>query len=186
MSDVINLRRPAKQPEPKKAKPVYEDEWLLKLCAEWRACRAQMEKNWAEHDIATMWGTLPDAHINLSFAPHAQMQKIESILVSAGPPRTVESARELLGIVLAILAQRQLDPEHVFADGPVLEIVRNVHKALAELDPAVILRHAGKKRRRRAPNEKDEAGIIPPIGGISPAPAAREVRHERHASTERS
>lgn len=29
-----------------------DDEYLLKWCAEWRAARAQQEKNWAEHSLA--------------------------------------------------------------------------------------------------------------------------------------
>ena len=33
---------------------------MLRMCAEWRAQRAQQEKNWAAHDVASGWGYLED------------------------------------------------------------------------------------------------------------------------------
>jgi hypothetical protein len=54
MSDVVEFKRST--PPPAKPEPIFEDEWLLKLCAEWRVCRATMEINWARHNSATVWG----------------------------------------------------------------------------------------------------------------------------------
>ena len=61
---------PAQPPEIPTLKDKFgDDDWVLKACADWRAARAQMQKNWAEHNLANGWGTLPDAHIKLDSDP---------------------------------------------------------------------------------------------------------------------
>jgi hypothetical protein len=40
MSDVVKFKRAAHSNQTKK----FEDDWLLKWCAEWRAARAQQQK----------------------------------------------------------------------------------------------------------------------------------------------
>jgi len=100
MSDVLDF----KQSEPPTLKDKFgDDDWVLKACAEWRASRAQMQKNWAEHDLANGWGTLPDAHIKLDSDPLERMQRFEELL-SIAKPRTMLLACELLGICATILA----------------------------------------------------------------------------------
>jgi hypothetical protein len=54
------------------------------------------QKNWAEHDLANGWGTLPDAHINLDFEPLRHMEALQWQL-SVARPHTMLLARELLG-----------------------------------------------------------------------------------------
>jgi hypothetical protein len=127
MSDVIDFKRPAGPAQPPKS--IFgRDDFLLRQCAEWRAARAQQQKNWAEHEAATMWGTLPDDDIKLDLEPLGRMKEIENLLAEIGKPRTMLLARELLGVCITILAHE--DPEGTLAEGPVLEIVRNVVEAL--------------------------------------------------------
>jgi hypothetical protein len=38
-------------------------------------------------------------------------------------PHSALTARELLSVVIEILAYREVEPEHIFATGPVLEII---------------------------------------------------------------
>jgi len=126
MSDVLDFELPTQPAEWPKSK-FGNDEWLLKLCAEWRAARAQQQKNWAEHKAATMWGTLPDDHSpELDLSPLERVKEIENLLAEIGKPQTMLLARELLGVCVTILAHAYEDRESAFAQGPVLEILRNV------------------------------------------------------------
>ncbi len=131
MSDVVDFKRPLPPAgTTKPPKSIFgDDEWLLRMCAEWRAARAHQQKNWAEHELATMYGTLPDAHIKLDMEPLDRMHELEYHL-SQAKPRTVLLARELLGIAVTILAHAGEDPEATLAQGPVLDIVRNVVEGL--------------------------------------------------------
>jgi hypothetical protein len=143
MSDVIPFQ-PRKRDET--LRDVYgDDAYLLKWCAEWRAARAQQQKNWAEHELANGWGALPDAHLHLDLEPLIEMCNLESLLVDV-EPHTVLLARELLGVALTILNHAGEDPEHTLADGPVLDIVRNVLAALNHMDGTTRL---GERRARR-------------------------------------
>ena len=76
-----------------------------------------------------MWGRLPDAHIKLDLEPLHRMYELEYQLAMA-EPRTVLLARELLGIAVTILAYAGEDPEGTLAQGPLLDLVRNVVKSL--------------------------------------------------------
>jgi len=107
------------------------DAWMLRICAKWRALRAQQEKNWAENEVATGWGSLKSCDFDRT--PLEQMAALQHHLAGF-KPRTVLLARELLRICMTILARQKEDPEHVMADGPILEIVRNVVAALEFLD----------------------------------------------------
>jgi hypothetical protein len=133
MSDVVALNNGSSQP------PKFEDDWILKMCIEWRVARLEQQKNWALHELATMWGTLPDREIKLDLEPLRRMQEFESRL-SAPEPRTMLCARELLGVVNTILAHAVEDPEATLASGPVLEIVRNVTEALGHCEHEMRLR----------------------------------------------
>ena len=61
------------------------------------------------------------------------MHQLEELL-SMAKPRTMLLARELLGICVTILAYEGEDPEGMLAQGPVLEIVRNVISSLEHHD----------------------------------------------------
>ena len=61
------------------------------------------------------------------------MHQLEELL-SMAKPRTMLLARELLGICVTILAYEGEDPEGTLAQGPVLEIVRNVISSLEHHD----------------------------------------------------
>jgi len=126
LSEILNFKRPEPPAQPPKSKFGFDDGYL-KFCAEWRAARAQQQKNWAEHDAATMWGTLPDAHIDLDTKPLTHMKELEDILGEV-EPRTVLLARELLGIAITILAHE--NRESYLAQGPLLDILRNVVHSL--------------------------------------------------------
>jgi len=111
------------------------DAWKLRICAEWRALRAQQEKNWAEYEVASGWGHLEDrrAQRGLDLKPLELMVALERHLAGF-EPCTVLLARELLGVCTTILARQKEEPEHVMGQGPVLEIIRNVFEALQFLD----------------------------------------------------
>jgi hypothetical protein len=106
------------------------DGGYLELCATWHLSRAQQKINWATHDIATGYGTLPDAGIDLSLDPLYRMQQIEDTLALI-TPRTALLAQEMLRICIAILSHP--DPEETLGQGPVLEIIKNVKTALCGL-----------------------------------------------------
>ena len=61
-------------------------------------------------------------------------------------PRTVQLARELLGIAVTILAHQGEDSESTLAQGPVLEIVRNVVSSLEWLKAETKLGSSEKRR----------------------------------------
>jgi hypothetical protein len=126
MSDVLEFKKPEPPAQPPKSM-FGNDEPYLKFCAEWRAARAQQQKNWAEHEAATMWGTLPDAHIELDLEPLNRMKELEDTLGQI-EPRTMLLARELLGVAITILAHE--DRESYLAQGPLLDILRNVVQSL--------------------------------------------------------
>ncbi len=132
MTDILEFKRP---PEPPTSK-YGEDATWLKMCASWRAYRAQQQFNWASNDRVTMFNTDGDAEIDLE--PLGHMQTIEQTLGEI-TPRTAILARELLRVALTILAHGQEHPEGYMSQGPVLEIVRNVVKSLEWLDADTVL-----------------------------------------------
>ena len=157
MSDIVNFERPdpARGPS-KKAQTLQDhfgsDDWILKMCAEWRAARAQQQKNWAEHELATGWGCLPDEGALLDLEPLSRMQDLE-YHIAQSEPRTILLARELLGICVTILAHQYENPEHTLSDGPVLEIVRNVVKSLEALSSRTPIGDAAREQcKRRKPH----------------------------------
>jgi hypothetical protein len=129
MTEVVNFVKPAKQAQTKT--PLEDcfgdDACFLKICAEWRLARAQMQLNWANHHVATGWGHLSDAGIDLDSTPLDAMCNYENVLARI-KPSTVMLARELLGVCVTILSHE--DPKSVLAEGPVVEILRNVVKSL--------------------------------------------------------
>jgi hypothetical protein len=148
MTDVIQLR-PTPPTESKPTKVYGDDDWLLRMCSQWRFVRALQQKNWAEHDEATLFSSLPDANIELDTEPLDRMKDLE-FHISRMEPRTTMLARELLGVAATILAFSKEDPESVLAQGPILEIILNVKNALEHCDGTMKVGPSKKKRRGAA------------------------------------
>ncbi len=153
MSDVIELRpRPA--PKPVTLQSVFgDDAYLLKWCADWRAARHQQEKNWAEHELATGWGHLESAGHELDRAPLELMEMIQGHIAEC-EPRTMLLAREMLGMCLTILVQQIEHPDHVMAQGPVVEMLRTVISSLEALDGRTLVGEAHLARGARQARRK--------------------------------
>ena len=104
-----------------------DDGSYLEWCATWRVLRAQQQINWAKHELAIGWGTLPDEGINLSIDPLHRMKEIEQYLAKI-TPKTALLAQKMLGICITILSHPER--EEALGQGPVLEIIQNVKAAL--------------------------------------------------------
>jgi hypothetical protein len=146
MTDVIQLRPASTEPE-KPPKIFGNDDWLLRMCTQWRAARAQQQKNWAEHEEATMFGFLDDRHIKLDTDPLCRMKQLECDIADM-EPRTIILARELLGVAATILAHSIEHPEATLSDGPILEIIVNVKNALEHCDGKMPIGPKPKSARR--------------------------------------
>jgi hypothetical protein len=109
-----------------------DDQRLLELCTQWQMARAQQEIIWAEQDFSRMDGSLPNEGIQSE--PLAKMCKLQDTLARVGEPQTVLGARELLGIAIKMLTYRIESPESTVAQGPVVQLIRNVNEALKWLD----------------------------------------------------
>ena len=143
MTEVVEFKRPEQPPEPPESK-FGNDEFLLRMCAEWRACRAQQQKNWAENQAADLYGTLPSRNLpELDMSPLQHMREIENVFAD-WEPRTMLLARELLRVCITILAHHHEDPESVLAAGPALEIIRNVVGSLDYCDGEMKIGSKGK------------------------------------------
>jgi hypothetical protein len=123
------LKSPTPPPEEPPSQFGELDRWLLKVCTDWRVYRAQQKINWARHELEHMWGTLPDVKLDLDTKPLQKMKDLEEFL-GEFKPKTVLAARELLRVTIEIMAHKSIEPDSHMADGPVLDIVRNVTEAL--------------------------------------------------------
>jgi len=117
-----------------------DDGSYLEWCATWRVLRARQQINWAKHELATGWNTLPDEGIELSCDPLHRMKEIEQHLAKI-TPKTSILAQEMLGICITILSHPA--PEEALGQGPVLEIVKNVKAALEWLPAEMRFQKAG-------------------------------------------
>jgi hypothetical protein len=93
---------------------------------------------------ATLAGYRSDAGVTLDKSALDEMQTLE-FHISQFVPDTVLTARAMLGMAVEILAYQGVDPEHTFASGPALDIVRNCLSAFEMLDGTQQL----KSRRQR-------------------------------------
>ena len=118
-----------------------DDQRLLELCTQWQMARAQQEIIWAEQDFSRMDGSLPNEGIQPSTEPLAKMCELQDTLARVGEPQTVLGARELLGIAIKMLTYRIESPESTVAQGPVVQLIRNVNEALKWLDGDTLLHH---------------------------------------------
>jgi hypothetical protein len=105
--------------------------WFLQIASDWHVSRAQQEIEWAESHLADRWGTIspPKDTPLLTLKGMEQMQAAEQNL-AVEVPRNMLCVRVLLEIVVKILAHREIAPEDHFANGPILEMVRNALDAL--------------------------------------------------------
>jgi len=126
MGEVVELKKTAEPPSAEP--PRFEDAAILKMTADWRTARAQQQKNWAEHDLATMWGNAEWIRVDLE--PLDYMQKLEARLAQC-KPRTMLCAGELLRMAVTILSHE--DRDSVLGQGPAREVVCNVMHALEYL-----------------------------------------------------
>src|ERR1700737_5559010 len=111
-----------------------DDQRVLELWTQWQMARAQQEIIWAEQDFSRMDGALPNEAIHPSTNPRAKMCELQDTLARVGEPQTVLGARELLGIAIKMLTYRIESPESTVAQGPVIQLLRNVNEALKWLD----------------------------------------------------
>ena len=124
MSRIAERKPAAPPPDPD---PIFEDNSVLELCAEWRIARATMQIIWAKDEVCPPTIGIPGGR---DFEPLNRMHEIEHHL-SRSEPHTLLCARELLGVAVTMLTHS--DRESTLAQGPVLEIVRNVRNALGNL-----------------------------------------------------
>ena len=127
----LSIERPACRRELLPAK--LEDEWVFAQVCQWKIARAKQQIAWAEHERKTLIGNRSDEGIPNDMTALDEMQTLEFHL-SRFVPDTVLTARALLGMAVEILAYEGVDPEHQFAGGPVLDIVRNCLTAFETLD----------------------------------------------------
>ena len=132
MNSVIDMGREGRREKrpPTLTSEFGDDGTYLEWCATWRILRAKQQINWAKHQLATGWDTLPDEGIELSCAPLQKMKEIEQHLAKI-TPKTSILAQEMLGICITILSHPA--PEEFLGQGPVLEIIKNVKAALSWL-----------------------------------------------------
>jgi hypothetical protein len=121
----------------------------LKLCADWRIARYQQQINWTKYDLASTWG-MSSTDASPDTDPLKRMKKIEGYLAEEAP-NVMLHARELLNVCITILSHAYEDPDGRLADGPVLEILRNVVLSLDYCDGDMIIgKKLGKRNARGA------------------------------------
>jgi len=109
--------------------------WFLQVANNWHVSRAQQEIEWAQGHLADRWGTIcpPKGTPSLTMTGLDQMQAAEQHLAQE-VPKNMLCVRLMLEIAVKILAHREIAPEDHFANGPVLEMVRNALDALGWVD----------------------------------------------------
>ena len=153
----------------------HEDDWFLKWIAEWRLMRYRQEIAWTEHNWRTRWGTRDDRDIPLvdtesldrmrAPADCDRMSELQERFMMF-EPRSALAARELLGVVLAY---DKRDPGATLAQGPLLEIVRNVMKALGWLkwDTYIGPPDERERRRKRRKASVQHLPVVPAPSGAA-------------------
>jgi hypothetical protein len=142
MSEVLKFKRPSPpNGQPPTLDDIFgDDASYLRFVGQWRAARAQQQKNWAEHDVAAGRGTLPSAQLaRPDLSPLERMRELERHLAEV-KPHTMLLVYELLGMCATILAYEH--PKDELARGPVLDIVRNVMSSLGSCKPEMRIRRA--------------------------------------------
>lgn len=127
---------------PEARRPPVNDSLVLGTAAACMRARAEAVLIWAQGDEADRYGTRdgarpdnPDKHV-------AEFRREMATLAVHGP-RSIRGAEAVLNVVLDVLVQRAIDPDTVLADGPVVDLVRNVRDAIAYVDPDLAIGAGG-------------------------------------------
>lgn len=107
---------------------------ILTMICDWRMERGAFQKAVALFDQSTNFGRLADAD-DLPSGSH-EFENMRSVmgLLATARPGTIAEAREILRMVIEILAWREVDPGSPLSEGPLLELVRNVLHRLDRTD----------------------------------------------------
>lgn len=122
-ADVINIKRGGER---------HPDNFLLTAVAMWQRARAEARLEWAKFNEEGVFCTRgaetrnPGAALDIVEQTEAQFPMLE--------PRTTLGARALLEVAIDIVATKKIDPEASFGEGPVLEILINIARALSSRD----------------------------------------------------
>lgn len=108
------------------------DTLVLQIAANWRFARAQAMVCWADHDVKGLFGLREHRAADVGECINTMTRSLS--LLATFEPKSARGAREVLRIAVEILAYREIDPEATLAEGPVLQILRNVLKASEWLD----------------------------------------------------
>lgn len=112
----------------------------LEQAAEWKVARAKALLEWATADAASGFMTKNVAAYEVDQSHIAAMDECADWLAKLEPV-TVLGAREMLNVVLTILAYREIFPDQDrLSDGPILQILRNVRQGLDWLDGEIVLK----------------------------------------------
>lgn len=120
----------------------------LALVDRWKVGRAKQQLVWAVHNAGDNRGSIDFDGLNRMKTAEDHLAKLE--------PDTVAGAIAMLDVAGEILAQQSLDPEATLAEGPVLELVRNVASSLHSLSETTPLR----------------GGVREPVADLAAAPDA--------------
>lgn len=135
------------------------DRGLLQLIGDWRIHRAQQLLNWAQFDLRE---SLDDQDNKADTDPLEMMKTLEDVL-SRGRPKSMRGAIKILEVAHTILSYEH--PEDYMADGPVVEILRNVIRALEYCDAGEPI---GKLRMElRKPHGDDGNGDVEELASAS-------------------
>jgi hypothetical protein len=115
-----------------------KDWYILTACSGWRLARASLLVAWAKEDEETVFGHFDEAGDYNGMIEQIRIHKdrlSETLnVLEHNPPRTIEGVREVLRVVVEILATRAADPEGFVGGGDLLQMVRQVEGALQHVD----------------------------------------------------
>lgn len=109
--------------------PFTEDAVLYPI-ADWHTARAKAVLSWAESNKADCFGANEEGDIGPGPEEAVREMGRSAQWLAKLEPRTMRGARELLTVVVMMLSDRQIKPNSVLGEGPVIEMVRNVREAL--------------------------------------------------------
>jgi len=128
MTNVIDFTQPPQPPGEKSDE--FNDE-ILRMVRDWRVSRAMQQVACAERDFASAYDHLEidDLPPSLGWKWLERMRQCEGILADL-PPKNMLSVRAMLEVVIQIMGHGAIDEESPLAEGPVLEILKNILGAL--------------------------------------------------------
>lgn len=109
------------------------DDTILGLVGVWKLARSELRLTWADYDYRFRFYTIEDAESCTFGDQFAQIGSAEGHLAQC-QPRTTLGCQHILEAVVDILQERQRDPDHTLANGPVIELILNVIRALEYRD----------------------------------------------------